>query len=311
MRLLRSLFCRVRGLVRAEAIHREIDEEARFHIEMRIDENIRRGMSPEEARRDAERRFGNLTRMKERGYEVRGGRWLEPLWQDLRFGVRMLLKKPGFTLIAVITLSLGIGANTAIFSIVNAALLKPLPYRDPDRLVFLRGTQPNGRLSLLSFQEFNEFREQSGVLESLAAEVTQSVNLTGVNEPDRVRGAFVSANFFETFKIAPLLGRTFAQGEDGAGAERVVVISQNLWQSRLNSDPNLDGKPLILNDYAHRVIGVVPASFRHPLDEEVELWMPGLQTYQPGSRPDPTARYLTAMGYLKLGTQRISVSRPT
>jgi putative ABC transport system permease protein len=288
--------------VRAEAIHREIDEEARFHIEMRIDENIRRGMSPEEARLDAERRFGNLTRMKERGYQVRGGRWLEPLWHDLRFGVRMLLKKPGFTLIAVITLSLGIGANTAIFSVVYAALLKPLPYRDPDRLVFLRSTQPNGRLSLLSFQEFNEFREQSGVFESLAAEVTQSVNLTGVSQPDRLRGGFVSANFFETFKIAPLIGRTFAQGEDGAGAERVVVISQNLWQSRLNSDPNLDGRTLILNDYAHRVIGVVPASFRHPLDEEVELWMPGLQTYQPGARPDPTARYLTAMGYLKPGT---------
>jgi putative ABC transport system permease protein len=288
--------------VRAEAIHREIDEEARFHIEMRIDENIRRGMSPEEARLDAERRFGNLTRMKERGYQVRGGRWLEPLWHDLRFGVRMLLKKPGFTLIAVITLSLGIGANTAIFSVVYAALLKPLPYRDPDRLVFLRSTQPNGRLSLLSFQEFNEFREQSGMFESLAAEVTQSVNLTGVSQPDRLRGGFVSANFFETFKIAPLIGRTFAQGEDGAGAERVVVISQNLWQSRLNSDPNLDGRTLILNDYAHRVIGVVPASFRHPLDEEVELWMPGLQTYQPGARPDPTARYLTAMGYLKPGT---------
>jgi predicted permease len=302
MRLLRSLFCRVRGLVRAEAIHREIDEEARFHIEMRIDENIRRGMSPEEARLDAERRFGNLTRMKERGYEVRGGRWLEPVWQDLRFGVRMLLKKPGFTLIAVITLSLGIGANTAIFSVVNAALLKPLPYRDPQRLVFLWTTQPNGQLNGLSFQEFNEFREQSGVFESLAVETQQSVNLTGVDQPDRVRGGFVSANFFETFKIAPLIGRTFAQGEDSAGAERVVVISQNLWQSRLNSDPNLEGKTLILNDYAHRVIGVVPASFRHPRDEEVELWMPGWQTLSLGARPDPTARYLTAVGYLKPGT---------
>jgi putative ABC transport system permease protein len=280
----------------------ELAESIREHLEEKIEDLMEEGLSREEATHRARREFGNVTLIEERSREVWQWPRLESLIQDMRFGTRMLLKRPGFTLIAVITISLGIGANTAIFSVVNAALLKPLPYRDPDRLMFLRGTQPNGRLSLLSFQEFNEFRDQSGVFESLAAEVTQSVNLTGVNEPDRVRGGFVSANFFETFKIAPLIGRTFAQGEDSAGAERVVVISQNLWQSRLNSDPNLEGKTLILNDHAHRVIGVVPASFRHPLDEEVDLWMPGLQTYQQGSRPDPTARYLTAMGYLKPGT---------
>lgn len=170
---------------------------------------------------------------------------MHTLWQDLRYGARMLSKKPGFTLIAVITLALGIGANTAIFSVVNAALLRPLPYRDPERLVFLSSARPNGARDGFSFQEFNEFREQSGTLESLSAETTQSVNLTGVKQPDFVRGAFVSANFFETFKIAPLVGRTFAKGEDGAGAERVVVVSQSLWQSRLNGDPNLEGKKLI------------------------------------------------------------------
>ena len=226
---------------------------------------------------------------------------MESFIQDLRFGVRTLMKNPGFTAIAALTLALGIGANTAIFSVVNAALLRPLPYRDPDRLVFLWSARPNGTRDGLSFQEFNEFREQSGMLESLSAHTTQSVNLTGVSQPDRVRGAFVSANFFETFKIAPLIGRAFTKDEDGAGAERVVVVSQSLWQSRLNGDPNLEGKKLILNDHAHSVIGVAPASFKHPLDSEVEIWMPA--QHSPMYGPGRTARYLTAVGYLKSGTR--------
>src|SRR5262245_19031287 len=240
----------------------ELAESIREHLEEKIDDLMEEGLSREEATRRARREFGNATLIEERSREVWQWPRLETFFQDLRFGARMFLKKPGFTLIALITLAIGIGANTAIFSVVNAALLKPLSYKDPDRLVFLWSARPNGARDGLSFQEFNEFKEQSEVFERLAADTTQSVNLTGIKEPDRVRGAFVYANFFETFKIAPLIGRTFAKGEDGAGAERVVVVSQSLWQSRLNSDPNLNGKKLILNDQAHSVIGVVPASFK-------------------------------------------------
>ena len=139
----RKLFLdRIRALRDSEAVHREIDEELRFHLDMRAEENVRRGMPPEEARREAERRFGRLTRIKEMGYEVRGGGMLETLRQDLRYGVRMLLKNPGFTLVAVLTLALGIGANTALFSVVDALLFKSLPVKEPGRLVLFRCAAP-------------------------------------------------------------------------------------------------------------------------------------------------------------------------
>src|SRR5215468_5933777 len=140
---LKSLLRRVRGLWRSETIHQEITDELQFHIDMRVEENIRRGMSPDEARLDAERNFGNLTRIKEQGYDVRGGQWLETVWQDLRYGMRVLLKNKTVTLVAVLSLALGIGANTAIFSLLDALLLKTLPVKNPEQLVFVGGLEYN------------------------------------------------------------------------------------------------------------------------------------------------------------------------
>src|SRR5215470_20270638 len=137
MTVLRYFFRRLRALWRSDEIHDEIAEEMRFHIELRAEENVRRGMAPEEARREAERQFGRLSRIKEQGYDVRGGRWLETVWQDIRYGMRILLKNPGFALIAVLLLGLCIGANTAIFSLVDPILIKLLPVKDPEQLVVL------------------------------------------------------------------------------------------------------------------------------------------------------------------------------
>src|SRR5262249_50456014 len=169
---LRNILRRIQGLWRSETIHREIVDELQFHIDTRVEENIRRGMSPDEAQRDAERRFGNLTRIREQGYDVRGGRWLETFWQDLRYGARVLIKNPFFTLVAVLTLALGIGANTAIFSVVNALLLWPLPYTEPDRLVQIwQNYQPTIPKLGVSGGGFQVWRGQSQSVGQIAGDL--------------------------------------------------------------------------------------------------------------------------------------------
>jgi putative ABC transport system permease protein len=224
---------------------------------------------------------------------------MEALRQDLRFALRMLASRPAFSVIAVLTLALGIGANTAIFSVVNAVLLRALPYHNSSRLIALSTTSSTGESDILSIPEFQDYKTQLRSVEDLAAFQTQSVNVTGSERPDRVRGAFVSANFFKVFNLAPTIGRTFVDGEDQQGGPKVAVVNEKMWRERLNSDPNLEEKKLILNGDPYRVIGVVPSSFRHPLDPDVELWMP-MPNY-PGSTAERNSRYLFAMGHIKPG----------
>src|SRR5436305_2783496 len=217
---LKGLYRRVRALLRSEAIHREIDEEMQFHIDMRTEENVRAGMTPEEARRDAGRRFGRLTRVKEQGYEVRGGRWLETLWRDCRYGARSLRKSPGFTVVAVLTLALGVGATTAIFGVVNAVLLRPLPYPEADRLVYV-GQQYRGGLAGSGEPKFLFWREQSRSFEALACYSGYGGaggNLAGGRESEYVRGVRVSEDFFRVLGVYPAIGRAFTREEDTPGA---------------------------------------------------------------------------------------------
>lgn len=222
------------------------------------------------------------------------------LTQDLQFALRMLLKKPLFTLIAVLTLALGIGANTAIFSVVNAVLLRGLPYHKADQLILVYGQTPNGDNDAFSMQELEEYRAGMQSVEDLIGLQSQSVNVTGIDRPDRVRGAFVSANYFQFFKLNPIVGRTFAAGEDQPGAPKQVVVSEKTWRERLNSDPNLEGKRLILNGEPYSVIGVVSGDFKQPFDADVEAWMP--MAYFPGNTGQRDARFVFAMGHLKPGS---------
>ncbi len=226
---------------------------------------------------------------------------MQILRQDLRYGARMLLKKPLFTIIAVITLALGIGANAAIFSVVNTVLLRALPYHNSNQLVVLSAVGPGGDRDGLSILEAQDFQSQMRTLEDLTAFQSQSVNLTGGERPDRVRGAFVSANFFKVFNLAPVVGRTFAEGEDRQGAAKLAVVNEKMWEERLNGDKNLGAKSLILNGEPYSVIGVVPSSFKQPFDPDVEVWMPVANF--PGNTGQRDARFLFAFGHLKPGVE--------
>jgi putative ABC transport system permease protein len=225
---------------------------------------------------------------------------MQTLSQDLRYGARMLLKKPGFTLIAVITLALGIGANTAIFSVVNAVLLRALPYHNADRLVTLSTTaSADAGRDGMSLLEAQEFQSQMRSMEDLAGFQSQSVNLTGGDRPDRVRGAFVTVSFFKVFNLVPIVGRTLTDGEDQRGAEKLAVVNEKMWRERLNSDRNLEGKKLILNGEPYSVIGVISSDFKQPFDSDVEVWMGAAQF--PGNTAQRDFRHLFGIGHLKAG----------
>src|SRR5438128_2109800 len=224
---------------------------------------------------------------------------MQTIIQDLRYSIRLLAKRPGFTLVAVLTLALGIGANTAIFSVVNAVLLRALPYHNPQQIAMVFATDTQGERDVISIAEAQDFAAQLTTFDDFAAMQTQSVNLTGLDQPERVRGGFVTANFFDVFNLSPVIGRTFTRGEDQPGTERVVVVNQGFWQRHLNSDADLTGKKVILNGEPYSVIGVVTSAFQHPLDREVEVWMTAQRF--PGNMPQREARFLFGIGHLKPG----------
>jgi predicted permease len=258
---------------RAEA---ELDEEIRTHLELEAEQNIESGMSPEEARHAALRAFGNVALSKEDTRMMWGLRWLETLWQDVRFGARTLAKSPGFTAVAVIALALGIGANSAIFSAVNTVLLRPLPFKDPERLVVVweKGNADEFPLNSTSAANFIDWRDQNRVFEGASAMGRASFNLTGGGgEPVRVDGRRVSANLFSLLGVEPRLGRVFLPEEDAPGAGRVVILSYGLWQRRFGSDPGVVGRPVVMNGTSYTVVGVMPPQFQFPSRQD-ELWVP-------------------------------------
>jgi putative ABC transport system permease protein len=265
---------KARALVAGERLNRQLDAEVRFHVEMEAQKYVRQGMTPDEARTLALRRFGPMERYKEETRDARGVSWLEHLVQDVKYGTRTLLKNPAFAGLAVLTLGLGIGANTAIFSVINGVLLKPLPYDNGDRLVIIQqttplATQPNFGVSI---KELYDYRAQLASFDGLVEFHQMSFDLLRRGEPDRVAAGVVSPNFFGVLGIKPLLGRAFVETDDDQGAEAVLVLGHAYWKARFGGDPNIVGQVFEMNDRPHTVVGVLPAVPHYPND--VDVYMP-------------------------------------
>jgi putative ABC transport system permease protein len=272
MKWLNIVVARTRALLRRDVVLHDIDEELRAHIEMETEANRELGMTPEEARLTAAKSFGNVGSIKDLAYEVRGGGLMETVWQDVRYSGRMLLKHPAFTLIAVLTLTLGIGANTAIFSIVNAVLLRPFPYHAPEQLVMLAESVSGQRGSAVSYSNFVDWRAQNTVFESASAvRPNESYNFTGAGEPERLQGRLVSAGFLSLLGVKPLLGRDFVAEDDRPGATPAVIISHGFWTRRFGNDQSIIGKQITLNNQSYAVVGVTPPDYQFGQDADVTI----------------------------------------
>jgi predicted permease len=294
MRTIRIIKRRIHSLLHRSNADAELQREIEIHIQQLTNEAIAAGMTEVEARAMALREFGPIDQIKERCRDTRRVSWIQDFIQDLRYGVRMLRQSPAFTAIAVITLALGIGANTAVFSIVDAVLLRSLPYRDPDQLVLMFDVPLNrpDALSGISYRDFTECLAQNRVFSRMAGNAFHDLTLTRAGEPAIVNTADVTPEIFPLLNAKPLLGRTLLPEDGKPGAAAVAVLSENLWRSRFGSNPGLIGQSIALDMRSFTVVGILPASFRYPEGApHQDVWISVMQdplfgplTSQPGVR---------------------------
>src|SRR6202522_3906323 len=258
------------GIFQRSRVQNEMEAELQFHLEAYAEELIQSGVPRAEAMRRARLEFGGMEGTKEECLEARGASYVDNLIQDLRYGVRSMMRAPGFTAMAVLALALGIGANTAIFSVVNAVLLRPLPYDQPDRLVQLWHVPPQAAFPGIaefpvSPANFLDWRSQTQSFEGMSAYGRGSYTLTGSGEPETFRMIAVTEGLFSILHARPLLGRGFASGENEPGHEHEVVLSYGVWRRRFGGDSNILGKNITLNQQTFTVIGVMGAEFDFPI----------------------------------------------
>ena len=284
--MLQDLRFRLRALFQRDVMEEELNEELRFHLQHEIEKYIRSGMSKKEARRQAHLAFGGQEQIKGDCRDARGTRSIEIFFQDVRYVLRAMRNNLGFFIIATLTLALGIGASTAVFSLVNTILLKPLPYPNADRIVMLWRDGPLAGIGDMPWapSEYSVLTRAATAFRYLGAYKKDSFNLTGSSTPELLEGVRASAGFFPALGVSPSLGRTFGAEEDQPGHDHVIVLSDQLWRSRFSANAGVVGKTVDLNGYPYTVIGVMPASFIFPnqdgippildLPKETQLWAP-------------------------------------
>lgn len=300
--MFRRLSSYLRAVVHKDKVERDMDQELRFHLEMEIEANVKRGMSLSEARRDAMLKFGGVEKFKEECRDVRGAPLVESLLRDVRYGARILFRNPGFTAVAVLTLGLGIGANTAIFSVIYGVLMKALPYRDGNQLVIVQQQAPLAGVNNVPFsvKEIQDYREQNQTLNDVVEHHTMSFILLGGQEPQRVQTGVVSANFFDVLGVKPLLGRTFVETDEQHDADAVLVLSYQYWRGSHGGDPAIVGRVFQMNNRPHTVIGVLPPIPQYPNEQDV--YMPTTQCPTRASeqfKANRNARMMSVFGRLK------------
>jgi predicted permease len=301
MRALSKLRLRFRSLFHRAEVEEELRQELEFHLEEETRRNLERGMSPEEARRAARAAVGGLEQIKEQCRDARGLGLAEDCAKDLAHGLRLMRRNPAFTLVAVLSLALGIGANTAIFSVVRAVLLKPLPYREPDRVTLVFETSRRflrrGNATLLMYRAWQE-RNRS--FSQMAALSRRPFLLTGVDEAEELEGALVTPGFFPLLGVRPYRGRFFTPADNRPGSDRVAVLSYGVWQRHFGGDPGLIGRRVLLKGEPFTVIGVTPPEFCFTPAGAGDVWAP-LSLEIPSARQIDNKWYLLTVGRLKPG----------
>ena len=305
MSLFRKFATGLRSLFRKNQVDRELDEELGAYLEMETAEKMRQGVGRKDALREVRLERGSLEVTKEL---VRSGGWeffVETCWQDLRFGLRMLRKNPGFAAVAVLTLALGIGVNTAIFSALNATILRPLPYKNPEQLVMVWGVEPRGCCRhggmVFSLPNFLDFKDQNRVFENMGAFAGTGFTLTSVENPEKIHAGLVTADFFRVFGAQPMRGRTFLPDENQAGHDHVVVLGYEMWQRRFASDSKIVGQTIRLDTNQYEVVGVMPHDFDFSIPGyygPMDLWVPIVLTRDNSERKH---NYLNVIARLNPG----------
>jgi predicted permease len=291
---LRRLVSRFLALFKTRRLDRELEDEIQAHLELAERDAIAAGLLPEDARLAATRAFGGVARAKELHRETRSFLWIDHARQDVRYAVRTLAKNPGFVVLAVLTLTLGIGANTALFSVVNGVLLRPLPYPDADRVVRLWSSMLERGFpqSQTSMPDYRALVEHSRTVEDIGAYTHVSYNITGGDQPERVRAVRATASLFKVLEMSPLLGSWYPAAAEQWGEHRVALVGEALWRRRFGAAPAVIGQQVSLDDESYTIIGVVPLSFRFP-DSETEIWTP--LSYPPSSNLNTRDSYFLDM----------------